>query len=145
MGTVIDPRAPSMCQVASPSIQLDAWWYHHGYKAADELCDGRKTINSLHTIFPYTLIKTVDRHLPGLSSPPYLVSTTQLRARAFVLTARLLVNWTDRISPEEVTAMDITSFELDGEMASDLLTEAYQTLQEHFPTFQPVQYAAPSI
>ena len=96
MGPLSAPRAPIQHLVASTSTQHDKWWHEQCKKAAAELYDGHKNVTIFSRMSLPWMPATVEWHLPGLSSPPYLIGTTQLRAKAYALKALHLLSWADK-------------------------------------------------
>ena len=144
MGPVSTPRAPIQRLVASPSTQHDAWWHDQCKNAAAELHDGRINVTIFSRMSLPWMTATIERHLPGLSSPPWRIGTTQLRAKAYALTALHLLCWADQdfSSPKRRTKLwDAKSYELALEMASTLFVEAQLALRASIST----HYVAPVI
>ena len=114
-------------------------------KTAAELHDGRKNVTIFSRMSLPWMTATVKRHIPGLSSPPFLIRTTQLRAKAYALTALQLLCWADldfsSLEVLQAHLSDAKFYEMTLEMASTLFVEAQLALKASISNL----YAAPVI
>ena len=127
MGPVVDPRAPLQRIAAAPSTHAQTLWSTKSLAAAHELHDSHLTQNIMSPASPSWLTRTVEKHFPGIDSPPFLKHSTQLRVKAYASTAWHLLSWAGL----EYTTIDFRAckmaarpHELDFEMASILMVEA---------------------